>query len=288
MATDVEIANMALLRVGAEPLTALSDDTARARACNAAWPFVRRQVLRSHPWNCVVTRRNLAAAYSFQAVNSNRPVWEFAYSYRLPSNYLRMLEVDGDPDWRIEYAPTDRTLVGTTYSAAQPVRQTATTGRITVQCAGVHSLTSGDFVYLTDATETGLIGYVSEIEVLTTTSFALIDYPTDDWVTDGSTSATSTFYKVTFSKALVTDSGPGLKVTYIRDETNASVFDPSLAHAMALRLAVEVSEKLTGNASKRQALLQEYAIALQEAMVDDGDEQSPAEFEEDDWITARY
>jgi len=288
MATELEIVNMGLLRAGVEPITALTEDTVRARAANAAWPIARRQVLRSHPWNCATRKRNLAAAYSFQAVNSHRPVWEYAYSYRLPTDYLRMLEVDTDPDWRIEIAPTDRILVGTTYDASYPERQTSTTGRITVTTAGAHSLTSGDYVYLPDATESDLEGYISEIEVLGATSFALLDFPSDEWVTDGSDSATSSFYEVVFSRALVTDLGPRAKVTYLFDQTDAEVFDPSLAYALALRLACDVVEKLTANAQKRQLLLQEYNVALQEAMIDDGEEQSAPKFEDDTWITSRY
>lgn len=87
---------------------------------------------------------------------------------------------------------------------------------------------------------------------------------------------------------IVTDTTGTLNVRYVKDETNTEVYDASLTYVMALRMAVEISERINGNRIKRQGLLQEYTIALNDAMADDGEEQSPAEFEEDSWITARF
>lgn len=78
-----------------------------------------------------------------------------------------------------------------------------------------------------------------------------------------------------------------LSVRYIKDETDTEKYDASLAMVMALRLAVEICEKITGSRPKRELLLQEYMQVLNDAKVDDGQEQSPAEFEEDDWIRSR-
>lgn len=78
-----------------------------------------------------------------------------------------------------------------------------------------------------------------------------------------------------------------LSIRYIKDETDTEKYDASLAMVMALRLAVEICEKITGSLNKRQLLLQEYIQTLNDAKVDDAQEQSPAEFEEDDWIRSR-
>ena len=102
MATAVEIANMALIECGAEAITALSDSTERARAVNAAWPFVRRTVLAMHPWNYPTKRALLDE-------DATDPVWGFDTRYDLPSDCLRVLEVDTTYDWRVEagYLVTD-------------------------------------------------------------------------------------------------------------------------------------------------------------------------------------
>lgn len=104
MATEVEIANMALLECGAESITALSDSTERARACNTAWPFVRRTVLRLHTWNAP-TKRALVDE------DATAPIWDYATRYPLPADCLRVLEVDTLTDWRVEagFIVTDAT-----------------------------------------------------------------------------------------------------------------------------------------------------------------------------------
>lgn len=95
MASAVDIANMALIECGAEPITALDSSTERSRACTAAWPFVRRTVLRLHTWNPPTKRALLDA-------DATEPLWDFATRYLLPTDYLRLLEVDTTGDWRIE------------------------------------------------------------------------------------------------------------------------------------------------------------------------------------------
>lgn len=79
-----------------------------------------------------------------------------------------------------------------------------------------------------------------------------------------------------------------IDIRYIKDETDVTKYDASLAVVMGLRLAVEICEKLTSSRGKRELLLDEYLRASADAMADDGEEQSPSEFEEDDWITSRY
>lgn len=95
MATDVEIANMALLECGAEAITALLDGNERARACNTSWPFVRRMVLAMHPWN-YPTKRALVDS------DATTPLWDYETRYPIPTDCLRVLEVDTTADWRVE------------------------------------------------------------------------------------------------------------------------------------------------------------------------------------------
>jgi hypothetical protein len=89
MATDVSICSNALRRLGDDPITSLSDDTERARLCNAFFADARDHVLRSHPWNFAITRTKLARI-------STAPAYGFSYQYSLPvSPYcLRVLEME--------------------------------------------------------------------------------------------------------------------------------------------------------------------------------------------------
>lgn len=185
MASLIQIANQALLRVGEEPITALTDNSEQAIAVNASWPFVRPEVLRAHSWNCATERALLPALVA-------APDWGFATAYQLPADCLWVVEANTTADWRIE---------------------------------GRHLL----------ADTTGQLG-----------------------------------------------------IRYVKDETDTSQYDGLLAQVMVLRLAAEVVERLTNSRTKRESLLLEYEDKLMEARGVDGEEGSPAEMEESDWITVRY
>lgn len=101
MATsDVEICSAALTLLGDEPITALSDDTARARLAARHYPEVRDEILAAHPWNCALRRASLAQLAA-------APAWGYAYAYQLPTDpyCLRVLETEDDEvkePWTIE------------------------------------------------------------------------------------------------------------------------------------------------------------------------------------------
>jgi len=108
MATEVSICSNALRRLGDDPITALTDDTERARLCNAFYVPSRDLVLRLHPWNFAVTRATLAQL-------SDTPAYEYAYQYALPADpyCLRVLEMQyKDYVFKIEhYASQGRVLL---------------------------------------------------------------------------------------------------------------------------------------------------------------------------------
>jgi len=83
MASEVEICNRALQKLGASPILALSDDTVEARECNRAYAILRDSELRSHPWSFTRTRAIVAAS-------ATAPAFEWATSYPVPVDFLRM------------------------------------------------------------------------------------------------------------------------------------------------------------------------------------------------------
>lgn len=89
MASVVDICNRALSRIGASRITSITDAVKPAKACNSAYNIVRDEVIRAHPWNCTVTRASLAPL-------STDPAYEYSYQYQLPSDCLRLLEVDNN------------------------------------------------------------------------------------------------------------------------------------------------------------------------------------------------
>ena len=105
MASEVDICNSALNAVGASNIISLTEDSKAGRICNQRYPFVRDNVFRAHPWNCLINRVELAQ-------DTDTPAWEFAYQYTLPTApyCLRVLEMEGEENG-IEYKIEGRKLI---------------------------------------------------------------------------------------------------------------------------------------------------------------------------------
>ena len=96
MASVVEICNGALNQLGATTILSLTEDSKNARLCNSRFTQVRDAVFRSHPWNCLQTRVELASS-------TTAPAWGFSYKYDLPGDCLRLLKIlDYDSNYKVE------------------------------------------------------------------------------------------------------------------------------------------------------------------------------------------
>ena len=96
MASVVQICNSALNQLGAASITALTDNSKNARLCNERYNTVRDSVFRSHPWNSLIKRIQLAQ-------NTSTPVYGFSYQFNLPSDCLRVLTIDAyNSDFKVE------------------------------------------------------------------------------------------------------------------------------------------------------------------------------------------
>ena len=96
MASTVDICNGALNQLGATTILSLTEDSKNARLCNSRFTQVRDAVFRSHPWNCLQKRVELAA-------DTTAPAWGFSYAYTLPADCLRLLRIlDYDSNYKVE------------------------------------------------------------------------------------------------------------------------------------------------------------------------------------------
>ena len=96
MASVIQICNSALNQLGASSITALTENSKNARLCNERYETIRDAVFRSHPWNCLVKRIQLAQ-------DTDTPAWGFTSQYTLPSDCLRVLQIkDYNLDYKIE------------------------------------------------------------------------------------------------------------------------------------------------------------------------------------------
>jgi hypothetical protein len=79
-----------------------------------------------------------------------------------------------------------------------------------------------------------------------------------------------------------------LYVRYVKREEDPNKYDSMFFDAAAACLAFEMCESITQSNTKKDALWQEYKDRLGDAKGLDGQENPPAQFEEDDWIAVRY
>ncbi len=101
MASRVSIANIAMTILGADRITSLEDNAENARRLTAIYDACREEVLRAHPWNFALIRTQLSRL-------SSTPVFGFDYEFQLPSDCLRVVQVNNgadvlsDDDFKIE------------------------------------------------------------------------------------------------------------------------------------------------------------------------------------------
>ena len=95
MASEVGICNQAMAWVGGALITSLGDGSTEARLCNAVYSDVRDAVLEAHDWTFAITRRNLPAS-------ATAPENGYATAFPIPSDILRITDVNDGADWRVE------------------------------------------------------------------------------------------------------------------------------------------------------------------------------------------
>lgn len=96
---DVGWVNLALARLGQGQLSTIDDNTRDGKIAKLSYEDTRNEVMRSFAWSCLITRADLVA-------NVGTNDTEFQYMYDKPSDFIRALEIEGDPDipFRIEGA----------------------------------------------------------------------------------------------------------------------------------------------------------------------------------------
>ena len=83
MASDVEICNRALQKVGAKRISSLTENSVSARACNAAYEPVKKALLEKHEWGFSIKRDALAA-------DASAPSWGRENAFQVPADFIRL------------------------------------------------------------------------------------------------------------------------------------------------------------------------------------------------------
>jgi hypothetical protein len=89
MASKTSILKQALLRCGQQGVNSIDDTTSpTAQVGKLIFEDTVREILRTHTWNSLMKRAVLTA-------NAEAPLFEFAYSYTLPADFVRAVSVNG-------------------------------------------------------------------------------------------------------------------------------------------------------------------------------------------------
>ncbi len=97
MSSKVQICNMALSRIGADPITSLTENTADAKKCNTFFDDLADRVMVQGSWTSTISRATLAQT-------TTTPPFDYTYEYQLPVDpkCLHVLNVN-DPTENTEY-----------------------------------------------------------------------------------------------------------------------------------------------------------------------------------------
>lgn len=87
MPSEIQIANLALSRAGGNKIAAFADANKEGRAITRAYEPTRDALIRRFNWKFALTRASLAALVSV-------PDWGYTYEYQLPSDNLRIVQVN--------------------------------------------------------------------------------------------------------------------------------------------------------------------------------------------------
>ena len=147
--SNVEICNIALTALGANNITALTENTEEARKCNVLFANLRDEMIESHLWNFAIKRTGDLA------LSGTSPLWEYNNKFALPVDCLRVLKTNfekpiqstsrrNDRVWKIEgrFLYTDEgnvkiQYIGNVIDPTQQLRafQTALAARLEAELA---------------------------------------------------------------------------------------------------------------------------------------------------------
>lgn len=98
--SQVDVANLALLKLGDIQITTFDDDTTHAKVVKLVYPRIVDTVLRAHRWRFAIRQAALAQL-------TGAPPWRYARRYQLPTDpfCLKVVRTSGDPDgepWELQ------------------------------------------------------------------------------------------------------------------------------------------------------------------------------------------
>lgn len=282
MATNnLEIANGALLRLGAKPITLLTEETARAKLCNAWIDKVRRQALRAHPWHCALARTLLntfpnatltpgatsGTGVTFSA-SANVFVAGQDESCRIITGDNKSIRITSVVAPSQVLADIDGTLSGV---APLPTTQWR-----------IAPAWEWQFRYARPANYLR-VTKVETLNGMNTLGSSPFQW---SWWSRGQRDNSAVPVKAE-GQFLISNAGPQMFMQYIFDLTDVTKFDPLLDEAIESLLAYRIAYGVTGSLQTAKANHDSYRETLAEARTIDGQEGTPEDSGSDVLLAVR-
>lgn len=88
MPSVTDLLNDSLGQIGEQPITAIDDGLNNANYCGRFYPSLLDSALQAHDWK-------FAQAQAELAQDTATPLYNYSYSFALPSDYLKMVQYNG-------------------------------------------------------------------------------------------------------------------------------------------------------------------------------------------------
>lgn len=259
--SSLECANIALTKMGAPQITALSDTDERAKAANLCLDPLKKSLLRSHPWNFALKRTTLEP--TLIAITN--------------------ITADGATGWfKVFTGSTTGLSNGDRVTIEEVVGCEAANGTWEVDAvvAGTSFLLEDqDFSgeYDTDGTWTqaGNYGYSYSIALPSDCIRVLRVHETD-----------GTDYRIEAGRVLTDDHPVELK--YVYDVTDYTTMDTAFYDLLSTALALEISYRVTQSSTLIEQLRDMLRRQMAHVRFLDATEDPAEELGANDWIKSRF
>lgn len=271
MATDVQIANLALRRLGANTITSLTDGSRNATVVNDVYTLLLYELLRSHPWNFATRRAALA---------------------QVVANTLTITAITQANPGVLSYTGSDPSN-GDKYDLASIVGMTELNGeKVTVQ--GVSTGSDTFQLYDEDGDKINTTSYTAYVSGGTATE----DIPRSD-VYSFIYSLPGNFLRVVsindnpdidfvvdeYNRLLCNEEG--VEIVYLKNDVSVSYFSSDFVSAFAARIAAEVAQTITGDMKKMEAMFKLAQSLYTQAIISDAREAKKTQPKHNPYVNAR-
>ena len=277
VATSVDICNRAIQKVGAASITALSDTSTQAIACNRVYETARDDELRRNNWNFAIKRARLSPqTTTITAATKADPCVLTFSGGTTPVNgdRIRITEVVGMTELNNEYYLVSG-VSGSTFNLLDDDGDNLDSSAFTTYTSG------GTITFVPNWGYTNRFALPSDMLRLIS-----LDGYTGVNSNIGTFGHSESDYTIEAGYILTNDTGP-IYLRYVYQVTSVPAFDITFREALSCRIAMEIAPEVLQNDSRKQGLAEEYIATMRIAKLADAIEVPGDSIPDSSWLLSR-